>query len=187
MVGSLIGKYRRWRLRIKGLDVPSDCRLMDIPHVGSEPYLISIGRHVTISSDVTFITHDGGTWVFRDESRYRRVIKFGRIVIHDNCFIGARAMIMPGVSIGPNAVVAAGAVVTRNVPPNTVVAGIPARVLCTRAEYAENALRSTPHYDVRAYAENKKRELLRVVPMPVNEIDDSTYDAKVRPAFPRSI
>ena len=139
---------------------------MGFPTFGSEPYLVSIGKHVTISTNVSFITHDGGTWVFRDQPRYQRVIKYGRIVIHDNCFIGARAIIMPGVSIGPNAVVAAGSIVTKSVPPNSVVAGVPAKLLSTVEEYAENALNATPDYDLESYRRHKQTELLRVLPMP---------------------
>ncbi len=53
------------------------------------------------------------------------------IVIKKNAWIGVGAMIMPGVTIGENSVVSAGAVVTKNVPPNTVVAGIPAKIIKT--------------------------------------------------------
>lgn len=161
--------YIRWRLRRfirQGLQIADDCRLMGLPNFGSEPYLISIGRHVTISSRVTFINHDGGTWVFRDLPKYREVIKFGRIVIHDNCFIGSGATIMPGVTIGPTAVVAAESVVAADVPPNTVVGGVPARVLMTVEEYAQKALAQTPEYDRAAYRTDKVRELLRLFPRP---------------------
>ncbi|WP_422446286.1 MULTISPECIES: acyltransferase [unclassified Endozoicomonas] len=50
-------------------------------------------------------------------------------VIGENCFIGAKSVILPGVVVGNNSVVAAGAVVTTNVPPNTIVAGNPAKVI----------------------------------------------------------
>ena len=53
------------------------------------------------------------------------------VVIKRNAWIGAGATILPGVTIGENAVVAAGAVVSRDVPPNTVVAGVPAKVVKT--------------------------------------------------------
>jgi carbonic anhydrase/acetyltransferase-like protein (isoleucine patch superfamily) len=53
--------------------------------------------------------------------------RVGRIDIRDNVFIGHQAIVMPGVTIGPNAVVAAGSVVTRDVPPGTVVGGVPAK------------------------------------------------------------
>lgn len=51
------------------------------------------------------------------------------IVIKKNAWLGAGAMIMPGITIGENAVVSAGAVVTKDVPPNTVVAGVPAKII----------------------------------------------------------
>jgi acetyltransferase-like isoleucine patch superfamily enzyme len=165
-IHNLLLRFRLRGLVRKGLQIADDCRLIGMPDFGAEPYLISIGRHVTVSTGVTFINHDGGTWVFREEPRYRRVIKYGRIVIHDNCFIGLGATIMPGVTIGPNAVVAARSVVTGDVPPNTVVGGIPARVLMTVEEYAEKALAQTPQYDGRAYRIDKVAELLRLFPRP---------------------
>lgn len=57
------------------------------------------------------------------------VIEDAPVRINDDVWIGAGAIILPGVSVGKGAVVAAGAVVTRDVPPMTVVAGVPARVL----------------------------------------------------------
>jgi acetyltransferase-like isoleucine patch superfamily enzyme len=161
--------YTRWRVRHfirQGLQIADDCRLMGVPNFGSEPYLISIGRHVTISSRVTFINHDGGTWVFRHLPKYSDVIKYGRIVIHENCFIGLGVTIMPGVSIGPNAVVAAESVVAADVAANTVAGGVPARMLMTVEEYAEKARAQTPEYDRSAYRADKVRELLRVFPRP---------------------
>lgn len=169
MISVLHSLYTRWRLRRyirRGLQIAEDCRLIEFPEFGSEPYLISIGRHVTISGRVTFVNHDGGTWVFRHLPRYRDVIKYGRIVIHDNCFIGAGATILPGVSIGPNSVVAAQSVVAHDVPANTVAGGVPARVLMTVEEYAEKALTQNPRYDVDAYRANKVAELLRLYPRP---------------------
>ncbi|GAB2554817.1 sugar O-acetyltransferase [Spirosoma areae] len=61
----------------------------------------------------------------------RKTVIPGAIVIKRNAWIGAGATILPGVTVGENAIVAAGAVVSRNVPPNTVVAGIPAKVVKT--------------------------------------------------------
>ncbi|MBE9462016.1 DapH/DapD/GlmU-related protein [Dyadobacter subterraneus] len=59
----------------------------------------------------------------------RKTLLLGSILIKRNAWIGAGATILPGVTIGENAVVAAGAVVSRDVAPNTVVAGIPAKVV----------------------------------------------------------
>jgi acetyltransferase-like isoleucine patch superfamily enzyme len=159
-------RWRLSRLIRDGLQISADCRLIGLPNFGSEPYLISIGQHVTISSRVSFVNHDGGTWVFRNQPRYTQVIKYGRIVIRDNCFIGAGATIMPGVTVGPNSVVAAASVVTQDVPPNTVVGGVPARVLMSVEEYAEKCLAENPPYDAAHYRTDKVSELLRLFPRP---------------------
>ena len=166
MILRKIQHLRIERLKRRGLQIADDCRLEGMPFFGSEPFLISIGRHVTISGNVAFITHDGGTWVFRDKPRYAKVRKFGRITIHDNCFIGYGAILMPGVTIGPNSVVAAGAIVTKDVPPDTVAAGIPARPLMSTNEYAEKLLDSNLAYDEDNYAQNKQNELLKLFPYP---------------------
>jgi hypothetical protein len=106
---------------------------------GSEPWLVEIGTGVAIASGVAFITHDGASRVFRrgipGSSDFGN--RFGPIRVHDNCVVGMRAILMPGVSIGPDSVVGAGSVVTRDVPPRTVAAGVPARVLCSLHEYVE--------------------------------------------------
>jgi len=53
----------------------------------------------------------------------------GKIVLNDDCWIGTGAIILPNVSIGKMAVVSAGAVVTRDVPPYSIVAGVPAKII----------------------------------------------------------
>lgn len=60
---------------------------------------------------------------------------FGKVVIEDWAYIGAYSQIMPGVTIGEGALVAAGSIVTKSVAPHTVVGGNPARYLCTTEEY----------------------------------------------------
>ena len=133
-----------------------DCVIFGIPDFGSEPYLITIGNNVRIASRVAFITHDGGTYVFRRQERYKNVIKFGEIRIKDNSVIGYGAIILPGVTIGPNTLVAAGSVVTRNAAPNTLVAGNPAKPIMSIEQYAEWSLASTPDYNVAEYKRNKR-------------------------------
>lgn len=105
---------------------------------GSEPYLITIGDHVTITGEVRFVTHDGGVWVFRDELPGIDVV--APITVGNNVFIGLRTVVMPGVTIGNNVVIAAGSVVTRDIPANVVAAGVPARVIRKLEEYRESAL-----------------------------------------------
>ena len=62
---------------------------------------------------------------------------FGKIVVEDWAYIGAFSHIMPGVTIGEGALVAAGSVVVKSVPPHTVVGGNPAKVICSTDEYLE--------------------------------------------------
>lgn len=124
-------------LRSQGASIGDNCRIL-IRNLGSEPYLVHIGNHCTISGDVVFLTHDGATWVFTEE--LPSLQRFGTIEILDNCFIGYGAILMPNIRIGPNSIVGAGAVVTKHVPPNTVVAGSPAKLICTLEEYKDKVL-----------------------------------------------
>jgi acetyltransferase-like isoleucine patch superfamily enzyme len=165
----VLGKLRKIKNRIKlnkfkrkGLQIADDCRLVDMPSFGTEPYLIKIGKHVTISSNVRFFTHDGGTWVFRHEPKYKDVIRFGKIEIKDNCFIGNGSIILPNVTIGENSVVGAGSVVTKDVPPNTVVAGNPAKPIKSVQEYADKCLKENPVYDISNYKKNQIEEVMKV-------------------------
>ena len=154
--------YRLRRLRRQGLTIPDDCRISGMPSFGSEPYLITIGHHVSMADEVAFITHDGGTRVFRDQEPYQKVLKYGRVTVLDNCVIGYRATILPGVVIGPNSVVSAGSVVTRNVPPNVLVAGNPAAPVMTIEQYAKWSLAGSPAYDEGEYRRDKRAALLKM-------------------------
>jgi len=160
----IVQRVRLARMRRAGLVIADDCRFPSWPDWGSEPYLITIGSRVQLSLGVVFITHDGGTWVFRRDKGYEHVIKYGRITIHDNCFIGYNAILMPGIEIGPNSVVAAGSVVTRSIPPDSVAMGVPARVVMSREQYAQTSLDALPDYDRAAYKRDKRSELLRIFP-----------------------
>jgi acetyltransferase-like isoleucine patch superfamily enzyme len=153
-------RLRVWRARKAGAVIPDDCRFSGRVSFGSEPYLVSIGPSVDIANEVTFVTQDGGTHVFGHLERYRKVIKCGRISILENCVIGHRAILLPGVTIGPNSVVAAGSVVTRSVPPGVLVAGNPAKPVMTVHQYAEWSLAATPDYDEEAYKRDPKAVLM---------------------------
>ena len=100
--------------------------------------LIRIHNNVRIASNVTFATHDITHFVLNKmpNSRgggYSETI--GCIELMDNVFIGANSTIVGGVRIGPNAIVAAGAVVTKDVAKNSVVGGVPARYICSFDEW----------------------------------------------------
>ena len=100
--------------------------------------LISIGDATTISSEVVFLTHDysiskGLKMIDPNLSgRFLRPISVGA-----NSFIGMRTILLPGTSIGDNVIVGAGSVVKGSFPDNVVIAGNPAKILCSTQEWAQ--------------------------------------------------
>lgn len=100
----------------------------------SESYLITIGNNVQITRGVFIHTHGGGNAI---RHAFPDFDVFGKVIIKDWVYIGSGAQIMPGVTIGEGAMVAAGSIVTKSVPPGVVVAGNPARVLCSVQDYIE--------------------------------------------------
>ena len=113
--------------RKKGVTIGDGCRIY-ISSWGSEPFLVTIGDSVTITSGVRIITHDGSTWLMRDEAN-NRYQKYAPVVIGSDVFIGLNTIIMPGVTIGSNVVIGAGSVVTKDIPSNSVAVGNPAKVV----------------------------------------------------------
>ena len=97
----------------------------------SHCWLIKIGNNVTIAPQAYLLAHDASTKKINNYS------KVSSITIEDNVFIGARAVIMPGVTIGKNSIVAAGSIVTKSIPEGTVAAGNPAKVISTIERYIE--------------------------------------------------
>lgn len=145
-----------------GVTVGERC-IIESFNFGSEPFLIFIGDHVEITTDVTFITHDGATWVMRENPQFKDVIRFGKIVINDNVFIGHGVTILPNVEIGCNVIIGAGSVVTSDIPSNCVFAGVPARFICNTNDYAKKCLAETPNWDKKQFKKDKKSELLRIL------------------------
>lgn len=89
---------------------------------------VTIGHHVNLAQGITVtaLNHN-----FSDTGKRidEQGITTAPVMIEDDIWIGANAVILPGVKIGNHSVVAAGAVVTKNVPPHTLVAGVPAKVI----------------------------------------------------------
>ena len=142
MIKSILNKIKRRRnpvrfFRSLGAVIGENCEIRN-SSFGSEPYLITIGNKVRINSGVQLITHDGGVWVLRNmKEEYKTADLVKPIYIGDNVHIGSNAIIMPGVSIGSNCIIGCGAVVTKNIPDNSIAVGVPARVIKTIEEYEE--------------------------------------------------
>lgn len=107
----------------------------------AEPFLVCLHDNVAISAGVRLITHSVANIVFNyQENTKDYYCRFGKIEIHNNVYIGADAVINFGVTIGENCIVAAGAVVTKDVEPGSVVAGIPARKIGNYEDVKKNTL-----------------------------------------------
>lgn len=145
MIFQLLNKFKIWKasndkyiemLRKKGVKIGNNCDISKSAYFGGEPWLITIGNNTRITNDVRFITHDGGIWTLRKNGLVsNEAVKYGAIHIGDNCNISWNVIIMPGVKIGNNCVIAAGAVVTKDVPDNEIWGGVPAKYIESIFDY----------------------------------------------------
>lgn len=122
---------------------PSSVKLYGNTGWSTEPWLVTIGKNVHITNNVRFVGHDGGTLLFRHLVPDLEITK--PITVGDDVYIGNNVLIMPGVNIGNKVIIGAGAVVTRDIPDNSVAVGIPARVIKTADEYFEKIQRESLH------------------------------------------
>jgi len=162
----LAALQRKWLIRQDpvayargiGVQVGEKCRLLNLQSntFGSEPWLVRLGDHVEVTSGVRFITHDGGMWVFRE--KYLDIDVVAPILVGNNVFIGFNAILLPGVTIGDDCVIAAGAVVSRDIPTGSVAAGVPASPIKTLEAYWEDCREHAFH--IRSRSPEEKREIL---------------------------
>ena len=108
-----------------------DVRIGDYTRVGLHNTIIgpvTIGNHVNLAQGITVtaLNHN-----FEDSNKRidEQGVSTNPVTIEDDIWIGANAVILPGVTIGHHSVVAAGAVVTKDVPPHSLVAGVPAKII----------------------------------------------------------
>lgn len=112
-----------------GMKIGNDTRIFSKIICG-EPYLVDIGSHCTIATDVALLTHDASIGAIGD--RHRASDLLGAIKIGNNCFIGHGVIVLYGVSIADSVIVAAGSVVTKSITTsNVVIGGNPAKVICS--------------------------------------------------------
>ncbi len=142
----MVGAWLRWgqpssedfvehlRRNLKVHHIGRDCHI-NHDTIFTDPQYVRIGNNVCLST-CTLVGHDAVVSVL-NRSKGLKLDRVGKIDIKDDVFVGMHAVILPGVTIGPDAVVAAGAVVNKDVPPGAVVGGVPARVIGTTDELAQ--------------------------------------------------
>jgi acetyltransferase-like isoleucine patch superfamily enzyme len=122
----IVSLYRLYYTRFWGMDIhPTAQFSLSAKFDRTFPKGVHIGRTSYVAFDARILTHD----------RTRGLYVHTRI--GENCFIGGCSLILPGVEIGDNCVVGAGSVVTKSVPPRSLVAGNPARILRSNIEVTE--------------------------------------------------
>ncbi|MEM7667690.1 MAG: acyltransferase [Pseudomonadota bacterium] len=114
----IVGLKKTYYRRVFGMDIHPTAEIsLSAKFDTSFPAGVHVGAHSYIAFETRMLCHDR-TRGLRLDTR-----------VGENCFIGGRSLIMPGVEIGDNCVVGAGSVVTKSVPPRSVVAGNPAQIL----------------------------------------------------------
>lgn len=123
--------HRRWKsLRAMGMQIGQGVNLPASTWIDTSAcYAISIGDWCGFGEQCLILSHDAQMDEFLDAGLV------ARILIHESCHFGSRTVILPGVEVGPRTIVGANSVVARSLPPDTVCAGAPARVICTLDEY----------------------------------------------------
>lgn len=128
----------------RGAKVGSNVQIWTDKIDKNHAYLLEIGDNVTIS-DARVLLHDGSTKIPLGYS------KIGKVIIGNNVFIGADAIILPDITIGDRVIVGAGAIVNKSIPSNSVVVGNPAKVISTYDDFVsrhKNLLTKRPVFDV---------------------------------------
>ncbi|GAB2198035.1 hypothetical protein [Sessilibacter sp. MAH4] len=153
------GKLRSWYLKLCKPDsleyaeflkkwggfyhIGENCSIPTYANV-SDPAYVSMGNNVRLSNCCVF-GHDGSVNMI-NRAFGLKLDKVGKVEFKDNVFVGHGAIILPGVTIGPNAIIAAGAVVSRDVPPDTIVAGSPAKSVAKLSDYVEKLKEKNSEY-----------------------------------------
>ena len=162
MISKLSNWYREYytnRLRKRGAKIGKNVKIYDPLRTyidETRPWLLSIGDYTLITSGVTILTHDYSLSTLRRV--YGEWIGEGEVTfIGENCFVGMNSTILMGTKIGNNVIVGAGSVVHGKVPDNVVIAGNPAKIICTLSDHYENRKKKTVIEAKKCIIEYQKR------------------------------
>lgn len=126
-------------LRSNGISIGIDCIFRDVLSTRidlTRPSLVSIGNNVDMNRNFELLTHDWGSYVFiRMFNDFIPAHK--RVQIGSNIYFGTNCVVLAGAKIGDNCIIGANSLVNKEIPANSVAAGIPARVICSIDEYYE--------------------------------------------------
>lgn len=129
---------------------------------GTEPHLIEFGDNVLVASGVRFVNHDIASFIFNSISEDGCFpTRVGKVIIGNNVFIGCNTIILYDVTIGDNVIIGAGSVVTKDIPHDSVAAGVPAKVIGTFEEYRKKYLEIVGCYswDAKDDPNKKKKQI----------------------------
>ena len=126
-----------------GVNCGEDLHIYGTVHWGSEPWIITIGQNVHLTQGVSFLTHDAGILIFKKDYPDLELTK--PITIGDDVYIGSNTLILGGVKIGNKVIIGCGSIITKDIPDNSVVVGVPGRVIKTADEYLEKAKLNSIH------------------------------------------
>ena len=116
--------------------------------IPTDPYLIKFHNNIVVTSNVTFVTHDVFHLGLNNLNKGTFHYQQGCIEIMDNVFIGCNSTILGSVRIGSNVVIGAGSVVTKDIPPNSVVVGNPAHVIGTFDDFLKKRKEVSEYHDL---------------------------------------
>lgn len=158
-------------LRKQGVLIGENCTIGKVRTITidvSRPYLVEIGDQVRLNTGLTIMTHDFPTMVFKNY--YGEFIpSSGKVKIGNNVYFGRNCTVLKGVTIGDNCVIGFGSLIMKDIPSNSVVAGVPAKVICSLDDYYEKRKKKSLEEAFFLVGEIEKRKKRKPIPADFRE------------------